>query len=211
MANGIQTTTSKLYSDLIDQLPGVMNSSVVFSGEEISEIHVLANTSRAPKQIVRDVQSAISAQFGVAVDHKLISVAQIPLENEMKMRARLIFEEINVSKNKERTSATVTLSDGESSFAGTAYAMNDQLEINKMICNATLHSVENFLEDSIHLSVSDAKQFSLGGEIAVAVCIAVRSNGKVERLLGSAFACGDMETAVVKATLDALNRKIAVS
>lgn len=211
MANGIQTTTSKHYSDLIDKLPGVMSSSIVFSGENISEIHVLADTSRAPKQIVRDVQSAIIAQYGVTVDHKLISVAQIPSENELKMRSRLIFEEINVSKNKERTSATVTLSSGEASFAGTAFAMNDQLEINKMICRATLNAVENFVDESIHLSVSDAKQFSLGGETAIAVCVAVRSNGKVDRLLGGAFAGSDLETAVVRATLDALNRRIAVS
>ncbi|NLJ30825.1 MAG: hypothetical protein GX424_04360 [Clostridiales bacterium] len=211
MTDGIQTTTTRHYSELIDKLPGVMSSSIVFSGDNISEIHILSNTSRAPKQIVRDIQSAIMAQYGVSVDHKLISVAQIPSENEMRMRARLIFEEINVSKNKERTSATVTLSGGDTSFTGTAFAMNDQLEINKMICHATLNAVENFTDKSVHLSVSDAKQFNLGGETAVAVCIAVRSNGKVERLLGGAFVSTDNETAVVKATLDALNRKIAVA
>lgn len=211
MADGIQTTVIRHYSELIDKLPGVMSSSIVFSGENISEIHVLSDTRRAPKQIVRDIQSAIMAQYGVSVDHKLISIAQIPSQDELRLRARLIFEEISVSKNKERTSATVTLSSGDNSFAGTAFALNDQLEINKMICQATLNSVENFIDDSIHLSVSDAKQFNLGGETAIAVCIAARSNGKVERLLGGAFAVSDVETAVVKATLDAINRKIATA
>lgn len=211
MAESNQNTIAKQYNDLIDKLPGVMNSSIVFSEDEISEIHVLADTRRAPKQIARDIQSAIMAQYGAAVDHKLISIAQIPSENTIRLRSRLVFEEISLSRNKEHSSATVSLSDGEASFSGTATALNDRLEINRMICQATLSAVENFVDENVLLSVADVKTFDLSGEKAVAVCIAVKSKNKVDRLVGSAFVGDDSGIAVVKATLDALNRRIATA
>lgn len=211
MAENNQSIIAKQYSDLIDKLPGVMNSNIVFSNGEISEIHVLADTNRAPKQIARDIQSAIMAQYATAIDHKLISIAQIPSENTIRLRSRLVFDEISLSRNKERSSATVSLSDGESSFSGTATSLNDRLEINKMICQATLNSIENFIDENILLSVADVKTFDLSGEKAVAVCIAVKSRNEVDRLLGSAFVGDDSGTAVVKATMDALNRRIATT
>lgn len=211
MAENNQNMVAKQYSDLIDKLPGVMNSSIVFSENDISEIHVLADTRRAPKQIARDIQSAIKAQYGVSIDHKLISIAQIPSESELRLRSRLIFDEISLSRNMERSSATVTLADGESSFSGTATAMNDRLEINRMICQATLSAIENFIDENVFLSVADVKTFDLSGEKAIAVCIAVKTRSKVDRLLGSSFVGDDSGIAVVKATMDALNRRIATA
>ena len=211
MADSNQNEMVKQYDELICKLPGVLNSSVVFSDRGLSEVHVLADDSRAPKQIARDIQSAISAQYGTNIDHKLISIAQIPAQNPSCSRTRLIFEEINISKNKERSCATVTLTDGEHSFSGTASALNDRLEVNKMICQATLGAVENYMKEAVQLSVADVKMFDLSGEKAIAVCVAVKSRGQVERLIGSSFQGDDAGMAVVKATLDALNRRIATA
>ncbi len=209
MENNNQSAVTKEYTDLIGKLPSVMKSTIVFSDNEISEIHVLSDTRRSPKQIVRDIQSAIMVQFGVNIDHKLISVAQIPPENDLKIRDRLIFEEISISKNKNRSAATVTLCDGEISSKGESSALNDSMEVNKMICQATLNAVEKFIDCDILLSPVDVKTFDLTGEKAVAVCIAIKSKENVERFVGCSFVGDDTGTAVVKATLDALNRKIA--
>ena len=43
----------------------------------IQELHVLASGQKAPRQIVRDIESLLMARFGIAVDHKKISIAQI--------------------------------------------------------------------------------------------------------------------------------------
>ncbi len=211
MADSNQNVIAKQYNDLIGKLSGVVNSSIVFSDNEISEIHVLADARKSPKQISRDIQSAIMAQYGISIDHKLISIAQIPVENDLRLRSRLIFDEISLSKNKEHSSATVTLTDGDSAFSGTASAVNDRLEINKMVCQATLSAIENFMDESAALSVVDVQVFELSGEKAIAVCIAVKSKNRVDRLLGSSFVGDDNGIAVVKATLDALNRRIATA
>ncbi|HBE86254.1 MAG TPA: hypothetical protein DDW53_13930 [Lachnoclostridium sp.] len=151
------------------------------------------------------------AQYGANIDHKVISIAQIPAENDLRLHNRLIFDEINLSRSKERSSATVSLSDGDSTFSGTATSLNDRLEVNKMICQATLSAVENFIDDNVLLSVADVKTFDLSGEKAVSVCIAVKSKSRVDRMIGSSFIGDDSGTAVVKATMDALNRRIATA
>ena len=43
---------------------------VVIDGrDEIAEIHVLADHGRHPKQIGRDIESALFSEFGVRIDH----------------------------------------------------------------------------------------------------------------------------------------------
>lgn len=76
-----QMSSVKKYMDLIDKLAGIIKSHIVINDEEITEIHVLSDTSRSPKQLARDIQSALMVRFGVNVDHKLISIAQIPSKN----------------------------------------------------------------------------------------------------------------------------------
>jgi hypothetical protein len=63
---------------LITALNGVMASSVVLADNgRIDEIHVLADARIQPKQIVRNIESALSAGLGVTVDRRMISVAQV--------------------------------------------------------------------------------------------------------------------------------------
>jgi hypothetical protein len=67
----------KRAENLIGSLTGVLSASIVVSPVgEISEIHVLAQTDVPPKQVVRNIESALMAQLGLRVDHRKISVAQ---------------------------------------------------------------------------------------------------------------------------------------
>lgn len=62
---------------LLTSLTGVLSSRVVAKpGGEIEEIHVLTTTEVSPKQTVRNVESALLADFDLEVDHRKISVAQ---------------------------------------------------------------------------------------------------------------------------------------
>jgi hypothetical protein len=63
---------------LLTALNGVLAARVaVGPGGRVEEIHVLADAATHPKQIVRNVESALSAGLGVVVDRRLISVAQL--------------------------------------------------------------------------------------------------------------------------------------
>src|SRR5215217_4923648 len=63
--------------NLLTSLEGILSARVVTTPlGEVSEIHVLAQSGLQPKQLVRNIESALLAQLGLKVDHRKISVAQ---------------------------------------------------------------------------------------------------------------------------------------
>ena len=63
---------------LLAALAGVVSARVVADGSgRILEIHILASHDLHPKQMVRNVESALSAGLGLVVDRRVISVAQL--------------------------------------------------------------------------------------------------------------------------------------
>lgn len=67
----------KRAENLLTSLQGVLSARVIVSPVgEITEVHVLTNSTSAPKQMVRNVESALLAHLGLKVDHRKISVAQ---------------------------------------------------------------------------------------------------------------------------------------
>jgi hypothetical protein len=63
---------------LLASLRGVLSAHVVASPDgQISEVHILAVADLHPKQVVRNVESALSAGLGIAIDRRVVSVAQV--------------------------------------------------------------------------------------------------------------------------------------
>jgi hypothetical protein len=63
---------------LLASLSGVLSAHVVTdSGGRIVEIHVLSVPDLHPKQVVRNVESALSAGLGIQIDRRIVSVAQV--------------------------------------------------------------------------------------------------------------------------------------
>lgn len=77
--------TLRLRPDLEDALSRIHSvratSVVTLADGQPSEIHVLATPGKHAKQVVRDVQSLAMAQFGLDVDHRIISVVQLDDES----------------------------------------------------------------------------------------------------------------------------------
>jgi hypothetical protein len=62
---------------LLGDLTGVVSARIVADTDgRIEEVHVLTDSQVAPKQTVRNVESALIAQLGIEVDHRKVSVAQ---------------------------------------------------------------------------------------------------------------------------------------
>jgi hypothetical protein len=67
----------KRVENLITGLTGVLSARVVVTPlGEVSEVHVLTGSGVQPKQVVRNIESALMAQLGFKIDHRKISVAQ---------------------------------------------------------------------------------------------------------------------------------------
>lgn len=218
------SATATNYVEYINRLPGVISSDVVIDGEIISEVHVLSNTTRTPKQLVRDVQSVFSARFHKKIDHKVVSVAQIDLPVSSSTPAqtvtttvisshpRLNIDELCLARRKNETEVKVSLSFRGQQYACAQTCTNDKSDYYRKIAQATLGAACQALDYALNFSVLDVRLADIASETAVLVCVSQADNSNVNNhFCGSAFVTDDRETAVVKATLNAINRLIRVN
>ena len=59
-----------------------IKAAIVGGVDRLTEIHVVAVPGRAPKQIVRDIQSLAQAGYGLEVDHRHVSIVQLADESD---------------------------------------------------------------------------------------------------------------------------------
>ncbi len=63
---------------LLTSLAGIVSArAVTGAGGDLEEIHVLATAALHPKQIARNIESALSAGLGIEINRRIISIAQL--------------------------------------------------------------------------------------------------------------------------------------
>jgi hypothetical protein len=63
---------------LLTALAGIVSARAITSSNgQLEEIHILATAELSPKQIVRNIESALSAGLGVEIDRRIVSIAQL--------------------------------------------------------------------------------------------------------------------------------------
>ncbi len=194
---------------VVCRLKGVIAVSVVPDGSEgISEVHILAGTSRSPKQVVRDVESAVMARLGIAIDHKKISVAQVDDGASHYDHSRLKFSDVSIAFEGNRTEATVRLTKNGLVFSGSASGTNSPNSQIKLIASATLGAIDESGQSDYPLVLEDANEIVLGGKRIANVLVSLAADRGEEYLTGSAIIKQDVWKGVVNATLDAVNRRL---
>lgn len=194
---------------VVCRLKGVMAASVVADTKgEITEIHIMADTSRSPKQVVRDVESVLMARLGVAVDHKKISIAQVDDGSRKFDHSRLRFSDVSISLNGNKTEATVRLMKDGAIYSGSASGTNSPNGQMKLIASATLHAIEDSGQTNADMVLEDTCEVIVGGRRVAVVLITLAADRGEEVLTGSAVIKQDVWKGVVNATLDAVNRRL---
>lgn len=65
----------------LSEVIGVTAARIVPGFERaIDEIHIVSRPEHHPKPLVRNVQSLLYARFGISIDHRIVSIAQIDVE-----------------------------------------------------------------------------------------------------------------------------------
>lgn len=73
-----QTPEPDTIEQLLRSLAGIISARAVVDGSgRLEEIHLLAAPGLHPKQIVRNVESALSAGLGIEINRRIVSVAQL--------------------------------------------------------------------------------------------------------------------------------------
>ena len=172
--------------------------------------YCLTGSSRSPKQVVRDVESAIMARLGVAVDHKKISVAQVDDGAPRLDNSRFRFSDVSIVLNGSRADATVRMTKEGAVFSGSASGTGSPSSQMKLIANATLRAIEDSGLGGASVVLEDACETTVGGKrVAVVVVNMITDHGE-DVLAGSAIIKQDVWKGVVNATLDAVNRRVSM-
>lgn len=196
---------------LLEKLPGVLNARIKTGPRgEICEIHILANQSRSPKQLVRDIQSALLARFDLEIDHRAVSIAQIELAGESlpTLEPRLLCHQVICTHGTGLCSAKVVLSVDQREFAGEATCGSDPFSRRMAVARATLEAVHLFLGQHV-FSVVDVKFGVVADWRVTMAAVGLQSDARTQLLLGAVYSDElDMDQSIVKATLDAINRRL---
>lgn len=231
-------TALHLFPELEDSLrrvPGVRKARVVTDGEgRPTEIHVITDTRKPPKDFVRDVQAVALTHYDLALDHRIVSVVQIeddtttgsartggdemtgfeaafaqgehgPTAAPEPSRPAIIA--ISVRTSGPEAEAEVQLEFGPDTFRGAITGPAAAQHRPRLVAQATLAALGALL--GVPAEVDSATIVDVGGSLValVVVTVTVPRLG-AQSVSGSAVLRGDDADAVCRAVLDALNRRL---
>ncbi len=209
-------------------LEGVGSLKIVPDGHGgVEEIHVLTTSSLGPKQIVRNIESALLAEFGLQIDHRKISIARVKGEPEIPaalQRAapaaaplagraadrRLVLGNVRIERAAgQKVTCRVDLSHDDETFTGEAEGPDFEKARMEVAATAVLEAAQLATEDGVILALQGIDSVGAFGQNFVLAAV----NGAVRResaaLAGVVRVRDSVEEAAVLACLQAINRWIA--
>jgi len=208
----------KRAENLIQSLQGVLSARVVVSPiGEVTEVHVLTSAGIVPKQVVRNVESALLAHLGVKVDHRKISVAQTaevsPIQvleqhavREESLRRAIVYRGLDVRMaNRQRVVLAVTLEHAGEEFTGEEEVADSAKSRFVGAARAAVAALDRILPQGT-LELEGVKRLEAFEEEFAFAGVQVVEGRSTRMLAGSARMSGQPEQAAVLAVLDAMNR-----
>jgi hypothetical protein len=219
--------------ELILTLPGIVSAKIIESESgAVEQIHVLTTAELTPKQVVRNIESALMAHLAMRVDHRKISVAttseqpkprpssaqptprsqfmtqSTPPEGSRRYTARkLYFEDVETRGSRTKgVSCRVTLRKGEESYIGEASGIEGDRSRLDLAARATVFAIGQAEGREGQLAVEGVKVMDAFDREYVFVGVTVRSGRDSQLLVGNCEIKGSAETASALAVLSATNR-----
>lgn len=195
----------------INQVQGVVANRVVPDDKgDLSEIHVMASTERAPKQIVRDIESLLFVKFGFRVDYRKISLVQLGEEQILPLglsRLKLV----SVHGKAGPVGAEVEVQIGSPEGLHVGLAQGEGVGELELVAQATLNALQEVVGAKAELALRGVARFDLGEREIIVVQISYLFPAGEETLLGVSFIGGEGgREASARAALDAVNRRLPV-
>jgi len=204
--------------DELCRLAGILAVRVVGdrAGRPV-EVHVLSDQTKPAKQTVRDIRAVAQTVFGLELDHRIVSVAQLNTNEQnapvgihlprAETRARVA--SINVEAVELRAQVRVVLAVGDREYSGYAEGSVARVARPQLVATAALDAVRQIdsAAEAIHITSAEISRI---GSSRVAVVTVVYVDPPTELLVsGSAVVRRDRDDAVARALLDATNRRLA--
>lgn len=181
------------------------------------EVHVLAGTGKAAKQLVRDIQSVALASFGIDLDRRIVSVVQLNPNGDgppalmpmVEATPRPQIVTVLTEASGLRATVRVTLAAAENECVGFAEGSVAASVRPRLVADATLDALRQLVPAAESLAVDTAVTARVGAHDVVVVVLVRADPPHEQHLSGSALVQQHPDDAVVRAVLDATNRRLA--
>lgn len=208
----------KRAENLLTSLQGVLSARVEVSPiGEVTAVHVLTHSGIAPKQMVRNVESALLAHLGLKVDHRKISIAQTaevePIEalersavQQAALKRGVVFGSLAVAPASEhRVKLRVTLVVGGQEVTGEAESADTRKGKALGAARAAVLALDRLLQRGT-FEVEAVKMLDAFDTQVIVAGVHVLAGREPRLLVGTAVVGESTERAAVLAVLDATNR-----
>ena len=155
----------------------------------------------APSHATSPTRSATSSATGVVHDSEVVPGQR---------HARPSISRMHLVSSGLDVNAAVTLSSGDRSAVGEARGAASQSGVHRAVATATLRAVEELVGSVVRFELDHLEVTPVGAERTVLVSLTMLSAKGTERLTGAAGVREDVRQAVIRATLDALNRRLEI-
>ena len=215
----------KKAEELLSTLQDVVSARIVADASGgVDSIHVLVMGTTTPKQVVRNIESALMAQLGMRIDHRKISVATtmrrpttnpegepmaVPKPETAGTGAgrALYFEDVEVRGSRAKgVACKVTLRRGKEQFVGEAEGFESERSRVEIAARAAVAAIALCDGGELKLSFEGAKVIDAFDRQLVLVGVLVYVGRNNVLLTGSCEVKESLETASALAVLNATNR-----
>lgn len=197
----------------LEEVKGVVSVRLVPGYERsVDEAHVLIDVDRDPKLVVRDLQSLLMARFDVTTDHRVFSIVQLG-EDDVRRRAtpRLVLTQTAVVSRGGTVEIEVQVTDEEGNvITGSAVGGPGERSRGRTAGQATLRAVAAATGEDVGAHLEGVVIQELFGTQVVITVVQLRQTSGTQVLTGSAPVRSEEVDAVVRATMDAVNRVLAL-
>jgi hypothetical protein len=123
-------------------------------------------------------------------------------------RKRLSIRRLQLVSSTDGVTTTVTLGMGPNVYVGRATAALDPVSVHRAVAESTLTAVSGYLANGGTVELECIEVAPVESEQVALVVVRLREGGTMYRLTGASVVREDVRQAVIRATLDAVNRRV---
>ncbi|MEW6446607.1 MAG: hypothetical protein AB1426_00705 [Bacillota bacterium] len=204
-----------LCEEMLRNIPDVVSARVITGTDgTVDAIQVLAGAERSSADVAGDVVAVLKKYFAVDINPEIVTVnhLQEPPESNGLMPAeqRPRFIGLNVSTKGNQIEVRVEIASKGSVLSGVAIGPASARNRRRLVAQAMLAALESQSQSGYTFILEDLAVVTLAGKQVILVGVSLLSPLGEEFLTGTAVIDEEEPEAIVKATLDAINRRLSV-
>lgn len=203
-------------------VPGVAGASIGEAEDSARErLRIRLDSGHHPDRVAVAVAAMLRQRFGLDVDPAAIRPRPAPTDAPVRPAAeqrkvtvvdfaRPAIEDVTVSTEGLEVQATTVLAVAGRAVHGRATGAATRTATLRTIARATLDAVERLFPGKVKTDLDGFELSADGDDELARVTVTLLTDAGADRLIGVSLVRDDPDRAVVRATLDAVNRRVGL-